>query len=183
MSTYLNDEIRKMTAKKWLNFVDGIGEIPIGINVRMGNDFVIPMEGKYIENTEAIRTSIAWFVDSLNLIRKILNKPVRAVVVSDGTEESLSELLCLENVYFLRPGCAISDLLALSKSKILIRSGGSSFSAWASFLGQMPTISPKGQSLSKFNLINDYGYHIGEFDPLEPDVEFIAQIKEVFKKI
>jgi hypothetical protein len=67
----------------------------------------------------------------------------------------------------------------LSKAKILIASGGSSFSAWASFLGQMPTISHPGQSLSWFKINNRNGYYVGEFNPTSPPQPFLEQIKSL----
>jgi hypothetical protein len=95
-----------------------------------------------------------------------------AYVVTDGTEDQLKCLMRLPNMHFVRPGCAISDLLILSKSKVLLRSGGSSFSAWASYLGQMPTISHPGQSMKEFNFINKMDYYTGEFSPTDYNKNF-----------
>lgn len=176
--SYLLNELRKITNEKWLNFVDDIKEVPIGINVRLGNDFIDPSMIDRAENKEAVKTPVDWFVDVLNCIRTEMGYKVSAYVISDGDSKALKKLLELENVIFVRPGCAISDLLILSKSKVLIRSGGSSFSAWAAFLGQMPSLSPPSAGLEKFNLKNRYGYFVGDFDPLNPDKNCMADIKK-----
>lgn len=174
----LRQELQAATRQRWLSLAAAIGTVPIGINVRLGNDFrkASTESDYYIQG--AIRTPIPWFVESLQQIRQAVGFPARAVVVSDGTEEALRELLAMENVTFLRPGCAISDLLILSNTKILIGSGGSSFSAWASFLGQMPTISHPGQSLEWFKL-GSAVHLVRAFDPGNPSDDFLAKAREV----
>lgn len=178
-SSYFREKLIGITNRKWLKFIENKGNFAIGINVRMGNDFVTPKNGDIIKNHEAIKTPIDWFVNSLKVIRRNTEENLPAIVVTDGTEESVAPLINMKNVTLLRPGCAISDLLILSNCKILLRSGGSSFSAWAAYLGQMPAISPPGQALGKFNLINDHGKYIGEFNPEFPDEEFISQINRL----
>ena len=165
---FLNQEIRRMTRSHWLAMADRIKDVPIGINVRLGNDFKNAATQEDYFTKGAIKTPLTWFVKSLKTVRDILGFPAAAYVVSDGTEKALEELLKLENVHFVRPGCAISDLLVLSKAKVFLAAGGSSFSAWASFLGQMPTISHPGQSMKWFKITNRHGYYVGEFDPDAP---------------
>lgn len=175
----LHDELRSMTRGKWLSVAESYKDFPIAINVRMGNDFRRAMTNEDYYTKGAIRTPLDWFVDSLTFVRKLLGFEAKAFVVSDGTRSDLSKLLEINNVEFLRPGCAISDLLALSQAKILIASGGSSFSAWASFLGQMPTISHPGQSLNWFNIDNRKGSYVGEFDPRAPASAFLESLKSL----
>lgn len=178
---YIHGEIRAMTRKRWLRIVDQAGEVPIGINVRRGKDFRdAKSEGDYFTKG-AIRTPLAWYIESLRAVREIAGFPTRAVVVSDGTEEDLKELLSEENVTFLRPGCAISDLLVLAKSRVFIAAGGSSFSAWASFLGQMPTLAHPGQSLTWFKLASNETQYVGEFRPHAPAPIIVQQVKRIFQ--
>lgn len=174
---FLLGAIRGMTKSHWLRIVDRIQEVPIGINVRLGNDFKNAQAEEDYYTKGAIKTPLSWFVNSLKVIRETLGYPARAYVVSDGTEKALRDLLDLENVEFLRPGCAITDLLTLAKSKVLIASGGSSFSAWAAFLGQMPTISHPGQSLGWFKIHNKNGYYVGEFNADSPAEPFMDNLR------
>ena len=174
---FILEELHTITKAKWLKLVDSRKDIPIAINVRLGNDFKKATSESDFYTKGAIKTPLEWFVKSLLLIRETVGFPAKAFVVSDGKEEDLQPLLSLENVTFVRPGCAISDLLVLSKAKILIASGGSSFSAWASFLGQMPTISHPGQSLSWFKINNRNEYYVGEFNPTSPAQPFLEQVK------
>jgi hypothetical protein len=175
----IKSELISITKLKWRNFANTFADVPIGINVRMGNDFRSPQSPEDHFIIEATKTPIKWFVESLIAIREFLGFNATAYVVSDGSASDLSHLLSLPNTFFVRPGCAISDLLILSKSKILIRSGGSTFTAWASFLGQMPTISHPGYTLDQSNMINKFGYYIGDFLPESPNTKFLNDIKNL----
>lgn len=171
--------LRGITRQEWLEFADSVGSVPIGINVRLGNDFRTARSAEEYYTRGALKTPMSWFVEGLEWIRSTIGYPARAFVVSDGTREELEPLLRLDNVEFIRPGCAISDLLILSRSQVLMASGGSSFSAWASFLGQMPTISHPGQPLTWFGLSNSQGRYVGEFDVALPNREFAKQVGAV----
>jgi hypothetical protein len=176
---FLLKELIAITRNRWLRLVESKGNFPIGINIRLGNDFKTARTPEDYYTKGAIKTPLSWFIESLRIIRDRVGFPAKAIIVSDGKQEDLRQLLELENVVFLRPGCAISDLLTLSRTKVLIASGGSSFSAWASFLGQMPTISHPGQSLAWFGLNNRKGYYTGEFNPNSPDKSFLEQSEHI----
>jgi hypothetical protein len=176
---FLLHSLQGITRPKWLGVVNSVGDVPIGINVRLGNDFRVARSDEEYHTRGALKTPLRWFVDSLDRVRDMAGYPARALVVSDGIRDELKPLLDKDNVEFVRPGCAISDLLILARSRILLASGGSSFSAWASFLGQMPTISHPGQPIDWFRLVNRHGYHIGEFDPSSPHRGFAEQVSAV----
>jgi len=162
---------------------DDLGTVPIAINVRRAKDFPEAKPEDLISPTGPVRTPLQWFIQSLKVMHSYLGYQAKAFVVSDGSEHDLKELLTIENVFFVRPGCTISDLLALSRAKVLIASGGSSFSAWGSFLGQPPTISLPGQSLSWFGLQRKNGPYIGAFDPCEPSDTFLKQMKDALNPL
>lgn len=117
----------------------------IGINVRSGNDFIEPDS----EKDGHRKTSLQWFEEGLEKIRDKYSK-LPVLIISDGGPKQLSSLLKLENVSLLDSTSAIADLLILTKAKILLGSGNSTFSAWASFLGQMATYSSKETPFEKF---------------------------------
>jgi hypothetical protein len=119
---------------------------------------------------------LSWFRRTLDVIRSRLGYVARAVIVSDGSPEDLRELLSMENTSLLRPGCAISDLLVLANAHVLLASGGSTFSAWASFLGRMPTLSLPGQSLTWFGLGGPDGPYVGAFDPECPELPALEAV-------
>jgi hypothetical protein len=179
ISNLLVDSFREIVKPKWSRLADSFPDPIIGINVRRGKDFHDAQNPRDFYLKGGLRTPLAWFRESLSLIRKVLGFPADAVIVSDGSEADLAELLSMQNVRMLRPGCAVSDLLVLARTKVLIGSGGSSFSAWASFLGQMPTITVPGQSLSWFELAHANGSYVGEFDPAHPSDAFLEQVEKL----
>jgi len=154
-------ELRVMTREHWVRRAEAAGWAPIGIHVRRGDFVEATTEADFILRG-GLRTPMAWFITSLRLIRQICGYPVPAFVVSDATESALNDLLAEGAVQRVDTGSAIGDLLVLSKARLLIASGGSSFSAWATFLGQMPTVAYPGQSLAWFKIASTRGQYIGE---------------------
>jgi hypothetical protein len=123
------------------------------------------------------RTPLQWFVDALALVRRAAGWTVPALLVSDGSAVDLAPILRLDRVELVRPGCALGDLWTLARSRVLLGSGGSSFSAWAAFLGGMPTVTMAGQSLEWFGLRGDGDRYLGELDIEAPDERFLAQCR------
>lgn len=177
---FLHRELRRITKRHWLHKADRFAGIPIGINVRAGKDFPAAKSPQDFFVKGPLRTPLAWFAESLRAIRRLIGYDAPALVVSDGSANQLQPLLRMKGVHFVRPGCAISDLLTLAKTRVLLASGASSFSAWAAFLGQMPTIAHPGQSLNWFGLGTDCGPYTCEFDPASPPAEFSERITRLF---
>jgi hypothetical protein len=144
----------------------------IGINIRLGKDFAAP-DRDYSNGYDWVgwlqQTPIAWFRETLLAIRTAAGWPVPAMVVSDGTAEQLRPLLELPGMKLLSPSNAIVDLLALSRTRLLLGSGSSSFSAWAAFLGQQTAITAPGHPFSTVKLEPLNNQTIAAFDPLDPD--------------
>jgi hypothetical protein len=144
---FILEELKKITLPDYkLNY---LADQFIGVNIRMGNDF-IEAESNEIGYK---KTSIDWFVEMIKVVRiKHGNLPV--YIVTDGSYRQLKKLMQLENVILTNFKTAIEDLLFLQSAKVLLGSGNSSFSAWASFLGNMPTYSSKETPFNKFDLPN-----------------------------
>jgi hypothetical protein len=100
-----------------------------------------------------------------------------AFVVSDGRDEELADLLGEPHVRRAGIGSAIGDILLLSRARVIIGSGGSSFSAWASFLGERPIVTIPGQSPAWFHLQHANGAYVGDFDPDAPSPAFLEQVR------
>jgi len=151
-----------ITRKKWLVASDQYASVPIGVHVRLG-DF----------NKSDTALPLSWHVDALKKVRELVGCYEQAIVVSDGAESELKELLQLPNVQIVRTGSAIGDLLLLAKSKVLIGSAGSTFTMWASFLGQMTTVVHPSAPIEPYKLINTEGHYLGPLDVESPRPEFI----------
>ncbi|QSJ15281.1 alpha-1,2-fucosyltransferase [Nostoc sp. UHCC 0702] len=111
----------------------------IGIHVRMGDFRILKPEDDFTK-LGGVRTPFSWFIKLINTIREIAGYDIPVTVFSDGYDDELRELLQLRNVYRADAASALSDMLTLSRSKLLITSSGSTFSGWASYLGQCTTI-------------------------------------------
>ena len=157
--------------------VDRMAVEPIGINIRLGRDFAppSPTDGSgYSWIGWLQQTPLSWFVETLSLIREHAGWCVPAVVVSDGSASQLAALLHLPNVTWLAPSNAVVDLLTLSRTRLLLGSGSSTFSAWAAFLGQQPVFTAPGHPFSRLNLLPLRDQRIGAFDPRNPDPDDLS---------
>ena len=132
-------ELLKIVSPRHKEAADKFEKNGISVHIRMG-DFTIPPNEDVIRAGKwNYRLPIKWYANVIENIRKTTGKEVRVNIFSDGTDEELREVLKLPNTHRCFYGSAISDLLALSESPILIASA-STFSMWASYLGRMPTI-------------------------------------------
>ena len=99
----------------------------IAVHVRLG-DFALT-EDPTKNNS---RIPMAWYAKSIKLLQSQLNLPV--LLFSDGSSDELQDLLELDGVERVELETALHEMLALANSSALITSG-STFSMWASFLG------------------------------------------------
>ena len=160
--------LRGMTKRRWLDATDAVGDICVGMHVRLG-DF-----------SGRVRHSISWYAEAVEFTHSIAGQ-VPITVFSDGSEDDLKDLLALPDVTLVRTGSAISDILALSRSRFLIGTGSSSFSAWAAYLGQMPALTRQGNPFSWFGLVNSQNRFIGEWDSAAPDGGLIRELDSLAK--
>ena len=130
----------------------------VGMHVRLG-DF-----------SDAARTPLSWFLSALRAIRGKIGAEVPALVVSDGSKADLAEVLAQPRVQLVRTGVPLADLLVLSQARVLLASG-SSFSAWAAFLGGMPAVTHEAHSLAWYGA--RARSFLGQFDPAHGNDEFL----------
>ncbi|MCW3807474.1 alpha-1,2-fucosyltransferase [Plebeiibacterium marinum] len=102
----------------------------IGVHLRRG-DF------KFV-NWEL--TSIEYIIKTINNIRMVGNKNFSVTIFTDAHKEEVKELLLLENIALSPSYSDLSDLVHLSKSKIIIASKNSTFSYWAGFFSEAAII-------------------------------------------
>jgi Glycosyl transferase family 11 len=109
----------------------------IAVHVRLG-DFAQISNPKLVSgNTHNLRIPLFWYENVVRALRnRYPDKPV--LVFSDGKEEELKSLLDL-GAKLYRSGSDMTDLLAMAAASILVGSN-STYSRWAAFLGNMPSI-------------------------------------------
>lgn len=116
----------------------------LAIHVRLG-DFVVNNDMNRIrEGVSAQRVPLDWYVRALDALRVQVGAALPVQVYSDGSDAELTQLLALPGVRRAPPGNALQDMLRMGRSRGLVASG-STFSMWASYLGRMPVVWPRGQ--------------------------------------
>lgn len=97
----------------------------IGIHIRRG-DYV----------TIGSTTDLNYFKEHILKLRQLLRFEAPVTIFTDGKPNELETLLEIANVAIFPSQNDLIDLLALSKSKILITSKASSYSYWAAFMSE-----------------------------------------------
>ena len=100
----------------------------IGVHVRLGD----------YKNTK-LETNISYYKNLILKIEEMYQDKYQFYVFSDAQDEEIKELLSIKNVKKVFFGNALADLIALSKTRLIIGSD-STFSGLASFLNQTPII-------------------------------------------
>lgn len=171
---FIKDELIAMIRPSILKAILKRDVPQIAIHVRQGDFKILKPHEKLTSDLAHARTPKSWFISVLSVIREIAGYNIPATVLSDGYDDELSELLSLPEVYRAPFSSALSDLITLSRSKLLIASSRSTFSAWASYLGQCPTIwHPAHFSSGVFSREVSKTVFEGGFDPeymLSPDL-------------
>jgi hypothetical protein len=132
-------ELLSMTRSSVLAQIDRRPAPEIGLHIRMSDFRVADTETAFEQDRHA-RTPLHWFIGVLQMLRQLAGYDVSAIVFTDGHPHEVTDLLALPNVTLAGANSALSDMLTLSRSKVLIASSHSTFSAWASYLGQCPTV-------------------------------------------
>ncbi|MES2834792.1 MAG: alpha-1,2-fucosyltransferase [Pseudomonadota bacterium] len=112
----------------------------IGVHIRLG-DFAAAPTG--IQPGAAVNTRVPmeWYLDTIRAARARW-PGLDVMIFSDGSDQELSPLI--DAKYTVRRSKSdLDDLFGLAGSSVLIGSR-STFSTWAAFLGDMPSVWPEG---------------------------------------
>lgn len=115
----------------------------LSMHVRLG-DFrpAAPGEARIDRNNTS--TPLSWFVAQAEALRAAApDQPI--LVCSDGTDAELTPLLAVPGVRRSPNRISVQDILVLARSSLIVGSG-STFSAWAAFLGDTPIVHFPGQN-------------------------------------
>jgi hypothetical protein len=144
----------------------------IALHIRRG-DYGSPEGVNDFATQRIVYTPLEWYVSTLSSLRQTLGYDIPATIFSDGRADELGDILRLPNVNLSPEASALSDLITMSRSKLLVASCHSSFSGWASYLSQSPTLWDSNRaSLYEAILPDPIGLEIynGGFDPLDPSI-------------
>jgi hypothetical protein len=133
-------ELRRITRSEFLP--PDRKEPFVAMHIRAG-DFTATDEAKLRAGEFNMRLPLGWYVDAAGKLREVLPS-VAIRVFSDGSPAELASILAVPGTELVTGGSAITDLLDMSAAACLVASG-STFSSWAAFLGQVPSIWYPGQ--------------------------------------
>lgn len=109
---------------------------------------------------EARRTPLSWYKKQIDQVLSV-NHKLRISVFSDGSDAELSEILSCPNTRRVFYGNALADILAISKSRLVVASD-STFSAWGAFIGHIPTLFYKRHFPPVFDPTGNKEYILGD---------------------
>lgn len=147
----------------------------IGVHIRMG-DFRKLKVGETYQSGH-VRPPEFLFIDLINKIRKVKGSNLPVSVFTDGYSKELEKILSLKNAFLVENNSDLLDLLLLSKSKLIIPTQASTFSAWTVFFSAAPAVLPINyvKSLRPPNMYKTI--YEGQFD--EKNEILIGNIKSI----
>jgi len=150
----------------------------VNVHIRLG-DFNRPSDESLEKGLNNISISIAWYIYIIKQLSQISKGKLNFNIFSDGSENELREVIALDKVKRVSFGNSITDIFALSSSKLIIASG-SSFSLWARFLGQADCITYPRQLKAQVlaNTYRNFEIEVG-LNEIIPDYS-IKLIKEKY---
>lgn len=174
-SPVVHKELLKISNNKLLKPLKDYSDF-IGVHIRL-SDFIevkdrLELKEK-LNNSLNYRLPLSWYIAAIKEVRKLYGYNKKVLIFSDGSESQLKTLLDLRNVDLVRGNSALTDLLALSKSDIVVASG-STFSMWSVYLGQCNSIffpnTMRGTLLSDDNLKTSFQLQWEEGEEFPDDV-------------
>lgn len=140
----------------------------IAVHIRFG-DFQAANIEKSNAGVSNTRLPQSWYISMIEKGRKLFGSRTRVNIFSDAKNSEISDILAIDNVYRVERGNAIEHILAIGAHKFFIASG-STFSMWASFLGQPSTVWFPGQLKQKLLEGNGLEFECGEFESFKFEV-------------
>jgi hypothetical protein len=110
----------------------------IGVHLRRNEKGPVPLDDLWLDQDRVAPD--AWYVRSIQSLRKVLGYAAPVRVFSDAWPGDLRALLAMPNVSAAPASLAVADMLMLARSRILLAGGSSMISQWASYLGETPTV-------------------------------------------
>jgi hypothetical protein len=132
--TLILDEFLRHISPKIMGEASSLPSPVVCIQVRLG-DFQHLKQGEQFAKTGLTRTPMEYYLNFVESIRAISGPKTPVTIVSDGAASDLAPLLKLPYVTHHPGRSALTDLLLMSKSQLLITAAGSTYGQWAGFIG------------------------------------------------
>ena len=131
-------------------------------HIRLGDFVTAPTSNFRQTFRDGERIPLTWYERVIRRVRTTFPE-IPVYIFSDGREHELAGVTKIEGVSLQREPNDVADLLSLAQARLLIGSN-STFSRWAAFLGDMPSIwpnnkireKPSGESTSILYVADDF---------------------------
>ena len=114
----------------------------VAMHIRRG-DFEKGTAEQLYRGETNLQVPLEWYIASLRALRDAIGFSFKVIIFSDGSNDEIVHLLKEPNVERSNDKNALRDLFLMSSAAGLIASR-SSFSLWASYLGQIPALYHRG---------------------------------------
>lgn len=128
---FIKEEIYRMLAPAMQKQLNAFSIPVVAVHIRRG-DFVI---GNQV-------TSLSFFIDCINSIRKAADEILPVTVFTDAKADEIKEVLQLSKVTVAADKPDILDILLMSRSRLMVLSKSSTFSYWGAFLSDAIVLRP-----------------------------------------
>jgi len=160
----IKDHLVKITNPKHLSKITTLPWPSISVHIRFGDLPYTEDISLIKQNPWKFRLPLSWYIAQIEKLRELLGKRTPVYLFSDAKDWEIAPLFRIGNIYIFKSS-AITDLITMSTSFVLIASG-STYSAWASFLGQCPTIWFQNWKLQEIVTVENGEIEIDTYDDL-----------------
>jgi|GEM_PF-3132387 hypothetical protein len=137
--SFLAQQLKNIVNPDTLHAIKPINN-SVAVHIRLGDFQPIDSSIKKLDwSIRNARTPIPWFKASILEMQKCYPEIEKFVLFTDGTKEEVSEILELDKVVWDESPDPLSSLICMSTASFLIGSR-SSFSLFAKYFGQMPSL-------------------------------------------
>lgn len=164
-------ELKRISSSQALVAAETATSPFIAVNVRRGD---LTRQKKIPLNEILQYTPDEWFMAAIKALRARApwsTMPIK--VISDGSRNELQKILSLPNCELVTTGKAVGDILLMARARLLVATGYSTFSMWASFLGEMHTLYAHGKMQQKLFRPQAKAFE-GEWDASRPLPDVIS---------
>ncbi|KAB2850826.1 MAG: hypothetical protein F9K44_03655 [Hyphomicrobiaceae bacterium] len=129
----LRDLLRSTIRAEYVRLADEAAAPIIALHIRRG-DFRPLAGNEDFKRVGGVRTPDEYFLEVVEGLRSAGGRDLPISIFSDGSDAELGHLLELPNVTRPKRLNDVSDLLLLSRARVIVTSAGSTFGEWAAFL-------------------------------------------------
>lgn len=128
-ASLVRKELFRIVSPRILREVEKLPQEFIGVHVRRGDfariGFALPND---------------YYLRAVEIARRRVGRDLPILIFTDSKLDEVAYLRRFSNVQVMPDAPAIQDLLALSRAKMLVATNRSTFSGWAAYLGDVPSL-------------------------------------------